>query len=60
MKSLTWFGGHIGVIENWTLHLLQDNKTFCDRELDRLVTAREANSPKCRWCETCLRKAQGI
>ena len=58
MKAITWFGGHVGVIDDWTLHLLRDDVTFCGRQLTRRVTAREANSEKCRWCETCLASAQ--
>jgi len=67
---LTWFGGHIGVMDGWTLHLLERElvgdlyQTLCGEQTAlaepgvRLPTAREANSPKCRWCETCLADAQ--
>ena len=61
VQTLTWFGGHAGVLWNADryLHLVNEDSTFCGiRDGLRPVTRREANSNNCKWCETCFNRAQ--
>jgi hypothetical protein len=62
--TLTWFGGHAGVEWNGDrrLHLIDaDAKTFCGITSGlRPTTARCTNSAACKWCETCLERAQEV
>jgi hypothetical protein len=62
VTTLTWFGGHAGVLWNADryLHLVNDDRTYCGiRDGLRPVTRREANSAKCPpWCPTCFERAQ--
>lgn len=61
-ETLTWFGGHAGVMWNAdrALHLIEsDGTTYCKiRAGLRPVTRREANSDRVKMCPTCLARAQ--
>lgn len=61
VETLTWFGGHAGVLWNADryLHLVDADTTFCGiRDGLRPVTRREANNSACKFCPTCSDRAQ--